>query len=356
MSTEIEASFLSRIQKLMARTTERGATEAEAQTASDMIARMLADRNIDMAQIEAASGTGSTEKRGKTAHNRSAMYEYQRTLMKALAENNFCLHFIEERTKEDPRARYGTRQVKTHVLLGRKMNIDVTMMTYDYLTDTMDRLLPWQGMEKRGKNALLWLAGCTDRLVDRLRIQTRERQQEDARRAREAAATARHPGAAGAGTGLVLADVYSSEADYNNDALYGWEPGTTAEKRRLAAIKEANRQAEREANRLAILAERPDIDPNVLDFMLWGWTFEDATARAEKYYAPAKVDPKPMTARQLLEQEKRRQRYESDAYRRQSKLDAKIYSPAYQAGRETGGNIGLDKQVGKDSRAAITKE
>ena len=190
MTTKTENPIVDKIRKLMA--LSKSSNEHEAALAAQRCQELLAEHNLSMAEIGAAgeSKTQVSGKREKTPHDKSAMYKYQTELMEALAKNNFCMYWISEQWKADPKGsklRYfhttdftdqnkyeKGRIAKVHILLGREDNVMVTRMMYDYLVETMDRLLPWQGMEKRGKEALLWLAGCTETLVGRLDEQRRQ--------------------------------------------------------------------------------------------------------------------------------------------------------------------------------------
>src|SRR4051812_48343500 len=84
-------SVINRIQKLMALTEGRGATEAEAALAASHVQRLLAEHNLSMAHIEASGGSsGADGKRERTGVNRKQVYKWQRELMAALAELNYC--------------------------------------------------------------------------------------------------------------------------------------------------------------------------------------------------------------------------------------------------------------------------
>lgn len=344
-----QEALVARIRKLMAMTEAAGCTEAEASNAASRIQAILAEHNIDMAEV--ASISDAPEKREKTAHQRAAMYRYQRTLMAALAKNNFCMHFINEVTKPDPRGRFGQRTVKCHFLLGRMVNVHVTAMTYDYLVDTMDRLLPYLGMQKRGKEALLWLEGCTDRLVERLDERREAAEAESAAKAREERTRRAHPGAATDGRALVvLTDVYGTEEELNLDALHGFEPGHHARVR-----------AERERRNSAVQALK---DQGIRFGVAWdmvNYGLDRAAAEARNpeqvsvYEAP---DPTPETEAQ---RSKRRQRDERESARYWERLgrkqraeDERRSHPDYLAGRRTADNVGLDNQVNQTRKGRLS--
>lgn len=333
-------SLIARIQKLLALSTARGATEGEAAVASSKAQELLAEHNLTLAEVT----DQPAETRKKAAHDAAAMYRYQRSLMKALARNNFCMHFLSEVWSDDPRGRRENlegkrgRYVKRHMLLGRQVNVTVTKLTYDYLIATMDRMLPWQGMDKRGKDALLWLTGCADRLIERLG--QRRREMEAASQAKKDVA-APTPGAGFTmGSALVvLTDVYGSEEELNRDALYGLKPGTTAQQRRERAAKEQ----EIEAEMARLVAE--GVDRSDAWYLAHGWTI------------PPKTEEKEETEAQKRRREEREER-SNDRYwerwqRQQNRLNQHKSTAAYLAGRETGEKIGLDQQIDKKERRAI---
>lgn len=337
---EQNATLIAKVQKLMA-LAQNNPSEAEANLAAQRVQELLIAHNLTMAQVEStgkeSSKPADTGQREKTAHTSAAMYKYQRDLMETLARNNFCMHWIQEQYKEDPRAKHEhwvgdklvkARLAKTHVLLGRDVNVLVTRLTYDYLIETMDRLLPWQGMQKRGKDALLWLAGCTERLVERLNEQRWKMERETSRVATEQEGDTN-------GNALVsLKDLYGSEEELNQDFRYGQEPGTTASRRRQSAMRYAE-ESRKEA-----------------EFVAKGYNASDAWYLARGWEVPNKTeqDTQPIeTEAQRRKREAKEQR-ESDARRAKwqreaNKENERRNSEAFRMGRSTGSDIGLDAQV-----------
>jgi len=303
MSTTTE-TLLNRIQKLLALTSSPN--EHEAQAAALKVQELLATYGLEMAEVQAHQAKTDTTSpiaapRVKEGLRSSAMYSYQQDLMRSIARNNFCYYMLTERAKEDPRAKGGRRWVKTHTLIGSHLNVTVATLLYEYLTETMDRLLPYQGMEKRGKSALLWLAGCSDRLQERL---TEQRDAQDAKAEQ----------AKGDGRSLVtLADVRTTEDDLNVDFQYGWEPGTTAAHRAKWAAEQAEK-AERNTE--------------------WSATLDNQKKETDAQ------------RRKREQKEERQEQRWRDQYRRQwEKRYNKTRSAEYRSGAKTANDIGLDKQV-----------
>lgn len=311
--SETNEAIIAKIQKVLAMT--GSPNENEAAVAAAKVQELLAAHNLSMAEVGAKGQTNASHPsytpRKQETLDFAAMYQYQRTLAQSIAQNNFCYHFITEREKPDPKSAKGWRTAKTHVLVGAQVNVIAAHLMYGYLIETMDRLLPWQGMAKRGKEALLWLEGCTDRLTVRLAEQRKKQE----RQSREAA----H------GTnGLVLSDVYSTEDDLNRDYVGGWPMGTHARWRREAEERRA--QFERD--------------------------------RAEGKVAPVAPSAKPETeAQRRKREEKEHRRYERwhEKFRRQqAKIQARRMTDAYQSGAATADSINLDQQVAMERKEVLT--
>ena len=314
-------AMIAKVRKLLAMTTAAGATEAEAANAASLVQTLLATHNLSMAQVEAsAPANAANVKRAKTQANHAAMYRYQRDLMSALASNNFCKHFITEVREQS----FGKmRKVKRHVILGRESNVQVTLLTYGYLVATMDRLLPYSGMEKRGKDALLWLEGCGDRL--RVRLSAKRRQHEAASKAAASEQAPARSSDGTPGTALTLVDVYASEESLNEDFHWGLPAGTTAAHRAKSEARQAVKRAE-------IAAANPGETEYVIQLMASGYSWEEAR-KWDAHWGS----------------EKHRRSQE-----RQWKAQAERRShPAYRAGHRRADDIGLDDQVegGADASA-----
>lgn len=339
------SNIVERARKLLALRDHAGTNENEAALAASKLQELLAEHNLSMATVEASqarSGVTSspeTEKREKKQHERSAMYRYQQDLMRALAKNNFCMYFMTDVRAES----FGKeRIVKRHVLLGRESNVAVTQLTYDYLVDALDRLLPYEGMQKRGKDALLWLSGGADRLVERLDALRDKMETESAKKAQDKSVRAKHPGAATTGNALVvLADVYGSERDLNADALEGLEPGTTARRRREHAAEQSARVAAMAAKEKELLAMgHPEVN-------VW------YLARGLQPPAPSSTETDAQRRRRL-EREARQNNKWQDRYNHRLHKDAQRRAdPVYRAGASKADEIGLDDQIGRDERNKI---
>jgi Protein of unknown function (DUF2786) len=337
--TPAPTPIIERLKKLIAMA-DRG-TEHEAAIASERMQELLQEFNLTRADIESKGDeqveNALTAKREKLEHDRSAMYQYQRDLMQTIAGNNFCMYFLRTSTKPDPRGKLAiwskekedyiaAKRVKSHLLIGRSENVQATILMYDYLIDTMHRLLPFQGRERLETPAKLWLAGCAETLCERL---MKQRTGKEAKQETD-------------GTpGLVrLADLYGDEEDLNRDFRLGQEPGTTARERR-----------EREIEKAAIEQKEKDL-------IAGGMDRDDAwhVARGEevpKSREPAQVRKETPSERARREAAEERRDWREDArYRREAwKEMSKRNHPSFRQGRKQGSDIGLGGALGAGAKS-----
>ena len=320
MTQQTNETFLRRAKKLLALAHDGAATEAEAALAAEKLQALLQDRGLTMAQVGATSTEPDDRKVEKT--DRGA-FGPQHSIMEVLAENNFCLHRTVRVKSTDPRAEHTGWRTKKHMLVGRAINVDATLMMYDYLVEAMERCAADAGFAKRSQDRNFYLTGMVSRIVDRLVEKRRQRE-------RESQAAAR-PRCNGTGRELVLTDVYGSESDLNNDALNNFPAGTTAANRRKAEERMNARAAERDR----LVAE--GVDPDVAWYRAHGYGEDEAKAAIKR-------NNRRRGGRGRTQNWTRG----DEAYYR------KINSSAYKAGRVAGAEVGLDDQVGATRRKAIT--
>lgn len=317
--------MINKIRKLLALAdSARNSSEAEAQAAALKVQEMLQDYGLSLAEVEAAGGKADDGNRDKITTDRRALYQWQQSLMARLAENNFCLWHLRTVEAHDGRK---LRRSKRHVLVGRQLNIDVTLATYDYIATAVRRAAHEQGFDHANneRDHHTFLDGAISRINERLRDKRREREQAEA----EARAEAAKRG--GQVNALVLTDVYGNEADLNNDVLNGFPAGTTAAKRRERQAAAEARTA-REAELVA-----GGMDKTEAFYVSHGYSAEQAKSYAQQWNRrQARASRRSSTGRGWSRgwtqaDERRAQRLDSDAYR---------------AGRRTGDKVGLDTQVG----------
>jgi hypothetical protein len=298
--SEIPDSIKSRIRKMLAVSNDPNANTNMAEIAASKVQAMLAEYNLELNQVALGEGDGKSAADPDAARGRfdglATRSEWQSTILKAVARNNFCLVYRDWSAGDDPEC-YG--------LIGRKLNMLTTMQVYQYLIQTIERLCPIKD-KRRAKFINSFKEGCADRLNGRLNAQRAE--SEAASRAK------RGEQPRGDGSSLVLADVYSTEEDLNNDFRNGWEVGRSARERmaseaRWAAEREARRNAPPEPERVLTAEERRER--------------EAAEKESRRYWK-----------------------------RRDAEEAAKRDPAAYAMGRDAGATISLNRQVTADRAPA----
>lgn len=325
MTTE---KLLLKIKKLMALADNaRNSSEAEASAAAEKVQELLQEHGLSMAMVEDAGGSSDSvlDQREKSQTDRRAMYAWQRSLMEALARNNFCFHTIRF-IKEFNRG--AERKSPKHFLIGRSINIQVTLATYDYISETIRNLAEQAGYASSAqKERGYFLEGSVSRLTERLAERREQAEQESKRKA-----------SAIPGTALVLSNVYGTEEDLNNDALNDFPAGTTAARRRDREEKAAAR-SKKEAELIAGGMEKTE------------------AFYVSHGYPPARAQE---LANDWNKKQNRRRTSSGRGWTRSwntasdRKHSQKVSSQAYGEGRKAGDRVGLDSQVGgSPSRKAI---
>ena len=308
-------SMMEKVRKLMALADSKGATEAEASFAAAKIQELVQTYGLDMAQLE---DKGVSEVRGMGTVDRRAMFDYQQALMATIAKNNFCFHDI--RTIYIARK---NRNSKQHFLIGRQLNIQVTVNTYDYLIGTLKRLCEQANLQEH-KTRNLFYDGATERLCKRLNDQRAFREAEELMRQSELRARGE-----GGTTAIALVDLYGSEADLNNDALNHYPPGTTAQRRHKKAADEAARKTREQE-----LLDQGE-DKIVAFYMSHGMDRPQAQTYANAYSTKVTKEARRQTRR--------------SSHRGFTQHDRKHWqrrsSAAFRAGEKAGDSIGIDTQI-----------
>lgn len=277
---------------------------------------LLQEYGLTLAQVEATGGETDATPREKLTTDRRAMYAWQRSLMSTLAENNFCLHKIVK--VRNAKALYsGGRGLtsRSHLLVGRRINVEATQLSYDYLVEACRRQGADLGMDpKETREWNLFLEGAVSRLTERLCEQRKEREAESIATVSTGNGTHRE---------IVLSDVYGSEDDLNNDALNGFPAGTTAANNR----KYKERQAAQRVEHDRLVAE--GIPSDVAWYRAYGYGEHEAAVKATEW-----------SRRRAGRGRKQSWTKADESYYR------KINSASYKVGRRAGDDIGLNSQVG----------
>ncbi len=312
MATQNIDKVLERAAKLMAVQENRGASEAEANIAAEHLQRLLQEHNLTLSQVEEHSSDGGVDtKRVKDdiKTHKSRSQQWRVALLKGIAKNNFCLAQERSNWKTGP----------SLVVVGREINVKVTKMTYDYLSETFIREAREHGFpiwtKACRRDFIYFMDGATSRVIERLDQRRREAEVESAMKPTVGNSTGRE---------LVLSDVYGSEADLNNDALNNYPVGTTAERRREQADKSARQKVEHDR----LVAE--GINDTVAWYRAYGYS-EERSAELAKHYSRRRGG---------------RGSSSQNWSRRDEAENRKVSSASYKAGRNTGASVGLDGQVG----------
>lgn len=171
----VNASIIEKIKKLFAigqrrHNNDGSSNEAEAAAAMAKAQDMLTKYNLDLRTVQDATAEkkGAVEggKRDQVQIKRSAMYYWQQKFWKAIAEANYCFHWVVD-TQEPRGDRW--RRVKRHVILGSEVNVTVVQMMGEYLTQTMEDILPYPNNERLSRSAMSWREGCAERLIQRVK-------------------------------------------------------------------------------------------------------------------------------------------------------------------------------------------
>lgn len=328
MNTAAELKVIDRISKLLALSRDtRGATEHEAALAAEKAQELMAEYNIELATVEARGQVSGNEgQREKKTKAHRTVYKWQHDLMNEIAGVNFCVARRQYRRSEK---NWRQQVFQGYEVIGRRANVAATEHTFDYLTQTIERLARTWAEENvdpgrpgtsnlYSADACRFREGCADRITHRLRDKRRSIVAAQQRKEREARATSQHPAAAADPSfhaPVVFSDYIQMEDDLNNDLLWGWEPGTTAKRRAEWEAQASEREKER--------AARP---------------------------AP---DATPETAKERARRERASQRWWESYSRRQSRDAERKASRGYREGQDAGERVGLDQQVSKGDRTKL---
>lgn len=307
--------ILARAAKLMAVQEGRGATEAEAANAAEHLQRLIQEHNLTLSQVEQHGGDSSVPaaNRVKETTTTSIYQPWRAELLNGVARNNFCITSNRTEFLDKGRRQYA-------MLVGREVNVNVTKMTYEYLSDAFTRVCKELYGVRKVSNRRDWsyfMDGAVGRVIERLN-----------ERRREAEAASQRTPTTGNGTHqeLVLSDVYGSEDDLNNDMLNGYPAGTTATKRR----ESAERQARQEAERDRLVAE--GMDSTRAWYKSHGYSDELVESIVKQSNTHRRGSA---------------HRHNTTGWSRRDEAEhRKISSAAYKSGYATGSSVGLDTQVG----------
>lgn len=297
--------------------------EAEAMAAMAKAQELLAQYNLDLNVVQEARVEGGTaqavpEKRERQQFSRSAMYRWQQRLARAICEANFCWYWTVD-TLDNKQVSGGSvrtfahnRHVKRHVILGRQGNAKVAEMMYEYLADTIERVIPYQGRERLSRSANSWREGCAERLIERI--------EEKARKMKEVPKPVAGAPVSGV-VAMTVRDVHEAEFAANYDAQ--WGSGAYAKKKQRDAENSLRWKQEAEERAELMKLERQAETPEMR---------AKREAREDKEAEQQRKSNERYWHRQDQKEERERMRRDVHAY--------------YQ-GQDRADDIGLDQQIGE---------
>ncbi len=298
----------------------KNSSPEEAASAAAKAQELLLAYNLDSSLV----GAGGEDGRREEQKTKGGFYLYQRDLWKAVAELNFCLHFVSgeyvnERTQRQnwDGTWYTLTQdtwKKHHRLIGKRVNVIATRNMAEYLEAAIEALVTEKVIPRGHKNqsrfANSFREGAAHTILLKLAERRSELLAEEERQAKKVEAEAQAAARAGisTATALTISSVMQTERDANMDHLYGegWSAQTRAKR---AEAAEKRRQAEEDYTRWA--AAHP----------------EEARKQAE-------------------EAKKEREKEEKRAARRSAGGGGKEYDPhAFWSGHDAAKSIGLEQQI-----------
>jgi hypothetical protein len=311
------------VRKIRALLETNGCSEAEAQARMAKAHELLEKHNLDMAVL-GQSGKGAQRSDTKKT---GGLYSWQRKLWGSVAELNFCLYFSLKGLARG--------SVYEHRLVGSHANVIATEVMAKYLQETVEKLAQKWAKDNAYKSvfvreAIAYREGMAGRICERLEQrraqQISELREQEAQRKRDEA----RDGIAPSTNALTIIDVTSTEADFNNDYLNGWEMGTTA---RNAAESKARYDAYMAKRRAEEAAKTPDqkaADAARIKAQMEQWAKEDAAREKRRNKTP----PMPR-------------------YRRATPEEERANLSSYYEGRRDGQDVGLDQQTTHDSKRRL---
>lgn len=312
---------LEKVEKLL-RLAAKNPNPEEAAFAAAKAQELLVAYNLSAEVVGQGSGSDAVREQQKLL---GGMYKYQRYLWRAVAELNFCLHFVHQKYTER-RARHrdwdGTWVYEMvpymrhqHTIVGRRVNARATVAMGQYLEQTIERLVKEQyplNSQRFMSEAVALREGIADEVYWRL-VEKRRKliEEEEERRRRDAAA-------AGVSTSqaLTIGSLAEQERDANLDHIHG--EGYSA-RQRAARAERAEQQR---------LAEE--------SYTRWAQENPEEAARLEK------------ERRKDEERAVRRSRSGGAGSRGgQTAQEKRQGMSSYWRGREIGKRVGLDAQAGE---------
>lgn len=169
----VSDSMKEKIKKLLAMTTERGATEAEAQVAMEKANQLLKEHNLNFADINSLE-----EKKDHREEDRFPAYPWARTICAAVAHLYDCIYYYN--TGEDLRK-------TNHIFVGRKGNSETALLIAEFVVKTVlkEALKAQKAAGQNNRYATDFAQGAAARLSEKAYALWREANAEKIKEQRE---------------------------------------------------------------------------------------------------------------------------------------------------------------------------
>jgi hypothetical protein len=285
--------------------------EGEAEAAMAAAQRLSDAYNLSLLVLSNSKIQKREDKRLK-----GGLYPWQRYVWDQTAKLNFCRYFFIRGLQKG--------QAYEHQIIGSIANVKTTEYMAEYLQDAIERhAREWakeKGLNIFCKSAISYRDGMSNRICQKLMLRREEVLAEEKKRKEEAERN--RP--AGSGRELVLMDVIDAENDANDDHLYG--EGYSARRRADRARAEAEYQARLEA---------------------------EAKWRRENPEAAAAKDKAEKDAYERLLKDEAKKAARRKGVSRMRDTSYKGDRNAYWAGHAKGADVGIDRQVAKNTMKGI---
>ena len=166
MTEQQKDSILLRIKKLLAMTTERGATPEEAATAAAKAQQLLMEHNLSMAAVEEAGGEKG-ENVGKHTYDmtdgKDQSLHWRRSLLNVVVRYNFC-KLITNVDGLDRRT----------AIIGKKSNVEVAIYIYEHVQREIHKMAKaYQKLQSFNKSMFYtsFCLGAVNTILERLKNQ-----------------------------------------------------------------------------------------------------------------------------------------------------------------------------------------
>lgn len=136
MTTESKDQIITRLRKILSRTTEAGCTPAEAEAAFAMAGRLMAEHQLSMESIEAADDAPADAFVTEAAGASAARWSSERDWAASIVHQYFFVSGFRSRRYDHAQGAYRVRQY----FFGTPTHVETATWVYGALLDAFDRL------------------------------------------------------------------------------------------------------------------------------------------------------------------------------------------------------------------------